>query len=591
MTPTAVGQRSKDRYTTKMTLERRFHRLEKAIQFKSYQLEKTYNWRLAIGVLLFVLLTVSTIASGFRIEIFAIAILVPAFVYFYKKGREYKLKISRLKAYQEFINRQHQRSIGDFKLTDKSIQPNINSIENDLDLFGPRSLHGFLDETLSLEGAQLLKSRIQTPKLNLEFIKSTQADIQNLNTQTSKISHWISNCKANSEELNLHHLLDYNVTTAGFKNLYRLTYFVFFLALTGFVLLLLNQTSFTAFSAVWGVFGILSLIGAFTTKESFTSALRLSRKINIYLVYFKGQKEIFPSTKDSCITESIKEIEKTTEYLSIQSHPLVVLVVNFILPWNIFFGERFQRLAEDIRRDISENLNHYVHNEYLACLTTTYHYQSSTLPSFSNKRVFEADDLFHPLISQNESVSNSFSADVGSRMGLITGSNMSGKSTFLRTLGLNQMMALLGGPVCASKMTTHLAPIKSSIRISDQIEEKTSYFYAEVLRIKNIVESALSDQPIIFLIDEIFKGTNNQERRVGSEAIIKTLLKTQNIGLVTTHDLDLTSLSKISPEIRNYHFSDELREGQYFFSYRLQSGPSPTTNALKIMKDAGLPIS
>ena len=173
---------------------------------------------------------------------------------------------------------------------------------------------------------------------------------------------------------------------------------------------------------------------------------------------------------------------------------------------------------------------------------------------------------------------------------LMTGSNMSGKSTFLRTIGINQVLANMGAPVFASSFTTFPFRLRSCIRVSDSIEQGFSYFYAEVQRLKSVLSDADREPPVLYLIDEIFRGTNNRERLVGSQSVIKHLIGTPAIGFVTTHDLELTQIADANPQAHNYHFKDEARDNQMFFSYQLQDGPSPTTNALKIMKQAGLPI-
>jgi len=192
----------------------------------------------------------------------------------------------------------------------------------------------------------------------------------------------------------------------------------------------------------------------------------------------------------------------------------------------------------------------------------------------------------------NQKVVNDFSIHKRGEIDIITGSNMSGKSTFLRTLGINLCLAYAGGPVNASLFQTSLFRIFTCIRINDSVTEGYSYFYAEVKRLRKLLTEVESDNnmPLFFLIDEIFKGTNNRERRIGSESYISALVGKKCIGLISTHDLELVTLEEILPDIRNYHFKEDVLDGQMVFDYKLREGPCPTTNALKIMQMEGLPI-
>jgi DNA mismatch repair ATPase MutS len=175
---------------------------------------------------------------------------------------------------------------------------------------------------------------------------------------------------------------------------------------------------------------------------------------------------------------------------------------------------------------------------------------------------------------------------------IITGSNMSGKSTFLRTLGVNLCLAYAGGVVCASTFQATLFRLFTCIRVSDSVTDGYSYFYAEVRRLKALlVELEQRERlPLFFLIDEIFKGTNNRERLIGSRSYVHALVGRNCMGAISTHDLELVKLADVLPEVKNYHFREEVIDGRMVFDYRLRPGPCPTTNALKIMQMEGLPV-
>jgi len=213
-----------------------------------------------------------------------------------------------------------------------------------------------------------------------------------------------------------------------------------------------------------------------------------------------------------------------------------------------------------------------------------------------DRPVFRATGLGHPLIPMEQKVVNDFALPKVGEIAIVTGSNMSGKSTFLRTLGINLCLAYAGGPVNASAFHTSLFRLFTCIKISDSVTDGYSYFYAEVKRLKALLTTLeLSEKeksmPLFFLIDEIFKGTNNRERLIGGESYISALVGRNCLGVVSTHDLELVKLADALPAITNYHFREDVIAGRMVFDYILRAGPSPTTNALKIMQMEGLPVN
>ncbi len=212
-------------------------------------------------------------------------------------------------------------------------------------------------------------------------------------------------------------------------------------------------------------------------------------------------------------------------------------------------------------------------------------------PSHSSPVV---QNMGHPLLAHKSAVHNDFALTHEQPMVLLTGSNMSGKSTFLRTLGLNFLLFNMGAPVCAKEFRAPLMRLMCAIRVDDSLADGMSYFYAEVRRLKFILETLESNkknnEPGLFLVDEIFRGTNNRERFVGSWSILHTLLDSAAFGLVSTHDLALTELETRDTRMRNMHFREHLENDKLVFDYKIKAGPCPTTNALAIMAREGLPV-
>jgi DNA mismatch repair ATPase MutS len=206
--------------------------------------------------------------------------------------------------------------------------------------------------------------------------------------------------------------------------------------------------------------------------------------------------------------------------------------------------------------------------------------------------VLAATMLAHPLIAEGVAVAN----DV--RLGgdaphvlLVSGSNMSGKSTLLRAIGTNVALALAGGTVRATALTLSPMAIGATLRVEDSLQAGISRFYAEILRIRAIVEAARGPLPLLFLLDEILHGTNSHDRRIGAGAIVQSLVETGAIGLVTTHDLALTELvSALGGRAANVHFEDRIEDGKMVFDYRMKSGVVEHSNALALMRAVGLKV-
>ncbi len=233
------------------------------------------------------------------------------------------------------------------------------------------------------------------------------------------------------------------------------------------------------------------------------------------------------------------------------------------------------------------------HFEALASLAVLAHdHPHWAFPEVKNEEpFFSAVNLGHPLIHQSVRVCNEVSLRQPGTVHIITGSNMSGKSTLLRTVGINLVLAYAGAPVCANELRCSQMSVYTSMRVQDSLEESVSSFYAELKRIKLVIEAARREKPLIFLLDEIFKGTNSRDRITGARTVIKNLAQQNVIGFVTTHDLELGALEKECPtQIKNYHFTDEIIDQTITFDYRLKEGVSKTTNALALMKMVGIDV-
>ncbi len=202
---------------------------------------------------------------------------------------------------------------------------------------------------------------------------------------------------------------------------------------------------------------------------------------------------------------------------------------------------------------------------------------------------FEAEQLGHPLLSRAKRVCNDVSIAGAARVWLVSGSNMSGKSTLLRSVGINTVLAMAGAPVCATRLRLTPLQVGASIRVNDSLHEGSSRFYAEITRLRQLFDAF--DVPLLFLMDELLQGTNSADRRIGAQGVLRALLRRGAIGLVSTHDLALTDIVDTAQGgLVNVHFQDEIRNGRLYFDFKLHPGVVTKSNGIELMRSIGLDV-
>ncbi len=255
-----------------------------------------------------------------------------------------------------------------------------------------------------------------------------------------------------------------------------------------------------------------------------------------------------------------------------------------MLMWSEVVAFSIERWRRESGRDIIKWMDAVGETEALLSLASfAYEHPSFATPEIvEGEAVFDAVAAAHPLIAEERRVAN----DVRLGVLIVSGSNMSGKSTLLRTVGVNTVLALAGAPVCARSLRVTPMAIGASIRIHDSLAEGASRFYAEILRIRQIVEMP---PPLLFLLDELLHGTNSHDRRIGAEAIVRQLVERGAIGLATTHDLALAHIADtLAPRAANVHFEDHLDGDAIAFDYKMRPGVVTKSNALALMKAVGI---
>jgi hypothetical protein len=250
--------------------------------------------------------------------------------------------------------------------------------------------------------------------------------------------------------------------------------------------------------------------------------------------------------------------------------------------------------AEAWRRQHGGAVRHWVDamgeiEALLSLAAYSYEHPSDPFPEFvSGAACFDAEALGHPLLPAAKCVRNNVRVCGETRVLLVSGSNMSGKSTLLRAVGINTVLAMAGAPVRAQRLLLTPLRVGASIRVNDSLQEGSSRFYAEIKRLRRIFDLATGDPPVLALLDELLQGTNSHDRKIGADGVVRALLKRGCIGLISTHDLALTDVA--AGDVRNVHFEDEFREGKISFDYKLREGVVSKSNGLELMRSIGLEV-
>jgi hypothetical protein len=298
-------------------------------------------------------------------------------------------------------------------------------------------------------------------------------------------------------------------------------------------------------------------------------------------------------TGTSNASTSIHQLHKIFARFDYRLNPLVYIPLNIFLLWDLQQVLQLEKWKEDNTQDVGTWFRTLAAFEALSSIATlTFNHPNWSFPELNTTEPeFTAVGLGHPLIDPKKSVVNSFTTRGKAKVSIITGSNMAGKSTFLRSVGVNLVLAGMGAPVYASSLKVSPLKVMSSMRVKDNLEESTSTFYAELKKLKGIIDAVKRKDPVFILLDEILRGTNSHDRHAGSSALIKQLIQEDATGIIATHDLELASLEKERPDaIHNFHFDVQVNGPELYFDYTLKTGICQSFNASILMKKIGIEI-
>jgi DNA mismatch repair ATPase MutS len=309
-----------------------------------------------------------------------------------------------------------------------------------------------------------------------------------------------------------------------------------------------------------------------------------------YLNDLKQKCRQSPNNKRA--SEQVKELAALANSLDYRLNLIVGAILNGGFLWDIRCSHRIDRWHRTFSDNVVAGLNVIGEFEAIISLSTLhFNYPTWEFPEIQEEYKLNAEELGHPLITPETRVTNDFAFAQNKTIDVITGSNMAGKSTFLRTLGVNLVLAYSGAPACCKKMHVSLFKLISYMRIKDSLNESTSTFKAEINRLKMILETTAEEENSLALIDEMLRGTNSRDKYLGTKVFIERLIQQQSSAIIATHDLHIAELAQAyAHQIRNFNFDIQTDGVEMFFDYKLKTGECKTFIASILLKQIGLEI-
>ena len=573
----------------------------KLLEEKKVIINRVSTARLVTAVVILVFIYLSFQQALFLIPLGFLVMAFIGWVYWHNKLFLEKTHYEHLVT----VNTQEVSSLkGDYSFRDKgqAFQQPDHAYSLDLDIFGEGSLYQYLTRACTYSGKEALANRLGAPVSDKSLITEYQDAIKQLAQDIEFRQHFLATGMrtqdSSSDRFQLrawlsHPYLFYSIGT--FKQLLFvlpiltvgfIVMSVFFVAVKPIALLLvLIQLGITGF--------YLKRISVFHDYVSRKKEV-LEHYSNLLLIMnsgdFKSSLLVNLQHTSHEAAEKMAALASRVRALDARLNFMTSLIVNALFLYDIQCVYRLEHWKKQNASHLEGWLDTISAMELLNSLATyAYNNDSFCYASVTDDLSITAEELAHPLLQENERIVNSFTLGNPHSVFVVTGANMAGKSTFLRTLGVNMVLALNGAPVCAKNFICPHIIVHTSMRTTDSLKDHQSYFYAELRRLKTIVEELQVGQPVLVLFDEILKGTNSTDKLTGSIALVRQLLKHPCLAVIATHDLLLGNMEQEFPDrIKNYHFEPTIENDQLAFDYLIKPGVAEKMNATFLMKKMGI---
>ena len=480
----------------------------------------------------------------------------------------------------------------------------------DLDLFGRKSLFQALGRTCTHIGKQTLATWMQHHLTEKAAIETRQESIRDMSQRMEfreafRVTGSINRGADSDEE----EISRWSQTPSVLQHLWWVKLCLWAVPGINILLLalgLLNILSLSWFGMMFTVFVILSfgLIQRVTLiQESYGKKLKTLNRYARLITLAKGETWQAPALREltdkldidgHSPAEALTQLSKELDRLDLRNNQLLYVILEGSMFFQLRQIVRIERWKARYGKYLMGWLEAVGELDALCSLGTfAYNHPAYTYPTITNQPFcFLARNMGHPLMPEAQCVKNDATIPSRPYFLIITGANMAGKSTYLRTIGVNYLLACMGCPVCCESLTLYPAHLITSLRTTDSLSDNESYFFAELKRLKRIIDLLNKGQELFIILDEILKGTNSADKQKGSLDLIRQFMRLKADGIIATHDLLLGTLADQFPEyIRNYCFEADIKDNELTFSYRLREGVAQNMNACFLMRKMGITIS
>lgn len=481
---------------------------------------------------------------------------------------------------------------------------------SDLDIYGPSSLYAFINRSNTVSGMQLLAERLGHPSTPLQ-INERQVAIAELSgaiDQTFNFRAGLKSHRPEQLEIIVDKLEHDMPVQLGFTRNKLLRLYV---AVTPLLSLLLLGAGYLYGGISWSFVGLYLLLNAavsfFHLKHinliyygfsgssgllnAISGTIKWTEEVDWQSTYLKSlfdhERRAAASTP---LSKQIKSLSGIIQAFDIRLNVLVGSFFNLFMLWDFRCAIKLDKWYGESSAELVRGIYRISQFEELISFATLQHNEPKwSVPVIADGFYFATTGMGHPLIVENKRVINDYEFSDAPTVDIVTGSNMAGKSTFLRTAGINMVLAFAGGPVCAGSMKVSIFEILTYMRIKDSLNDQTSTFKAELNRLKMILGGVSSLAHPLVLIDEMLRGTNSKDKYLGSKVFIQKMITERTPALFATHDLQLSEMVDAYPrQLRNYHFDIQLEGTEMKFDYKLKHGACKTFNAAILLQEIGL---
>jgi MutS domain V len=488
-----------------------------------------------------------------------------------------------------------------------SFKDSNHAYASDLDLFGSLSIFQWLSRCHADQSKKLLADRLKSP-LHPGLVKNNQEAAKELSEKQESCQQFQSLAIESPLSFKTERKIKgwSDSPPAGFekpywkwiRNLYPI------IPLSVFTIYILDYISNRTFVFCLIGFYILYMLISKKIGKEFELLFKIEPEVDaVYKQLHHIEYETFtsPLLKSlqnrlkpggySSASASVKDFHIILKRIEFRANLVVSPVLQFFLMWDLRQIISLNEWKKKNKSQLHDWFEVIAEMEVAISMASLFYNEPAwCFPDIDeNYFHFKAGKIGHPLIPSETRITNDFEMQGTGKIALITGSNMAGKSTFLRSLGVNTVLAQMGSPVCAEHMKLSIMELISSMRVADNLAENTSTFYAELKKIQQIIEAVNRKEPVFILLDEVLRGTNSTDRHKGSQALIRQLLQGKAVAVMATHDTDLAySESAADPSVTNYHFEGKIINDELYFDYKIKKGICESLNATTLMKKIGI---